>query len=328
MDQSLPTRDIVVIGGSAGALEPLRTILSRLPGDLPAAVFVTLHITENSTLTSLLGRAANMPVHWASDKASFARGHIYVAPADHHLLLLSFGMRLSRGPRENRCRPAIDVLFRSAAASYGPRVIGVLLSGYQADGVAGLVAIKELGGKVIVQDPSEAEVPDMPQQASQAVSIDQSGTAAEIAMLLSHYVAQPAEAMVGDRSKYEIELAVAQGERLGSARLRALADPAPLTCPDCDGVLSQVKGARPLRFRCQIGHAITAERLLADQQDPLRRAMRTALRLTEEHVELLTRMAADARGGGRDKTASIFDQRAAEYLDTATTLRNALDSDG
>lgn len=215
MDQSLPTRDIVVIGGSAGALEPLRTILSRLPGDLPAAVFVTLHITENSTLTSLLGRAANMPVHWASDKASFARGHIYVAPADHHLLLLSFGMRLSRGPRENRCRPAIDVLFRSAAASYGPRVIGVLLSGYQADGVAGLVAIKELGGKVIVQDPSEAEVPDMPQQASQAVSIDQSGTAAEIAMLLSHYVAQPAEAMVGDRSKYEIELAVAQG---GSAR--------------------------------------------------------------------------------------------------------------
>jgi two-component system chemotaxis response regulator CheB len=241
-------------------------------------------------------------------------------------LLLQNEARLSKGPRENRARPSIDVLFRSAAVNHGRRVIGILLSGYQQDGVAGLVTIKEYGGTAIVQDPADALVADIPHHAMQAVAVDHVGIPSEIAMLITHLVHEEAEPTMVDPQKYDLELRIAQGEDVGSEELRKIADAAPLTCPDCGGVLSQVREAAPLRFRCQIGHAVTGEQLLMEQGTSLHSAMTSALRLICEHAELLSRLAADARNRGGEKTAASFQQRSEEHRQIAQTIRRALGS--
>ena len=325
----------MVIGGSAGAFEPLRCIFARLPADLPAAIFIVLHLGEGSKyLPGIIADDGPIAVQWAKDKAQFKRGCGYVAAPDHHLLLIRDHMRLTRGPRENHSRPAIDVLFRSAAVNNGPRVIGVLLSGYQNDGAAGLVAIKERGGIAIVQDPLSADTPDMPSHALAATSVDHVANPAEIALLITDLVNRPAvmamsssnmsSSNMSPPNKYDLEVRIAEGEILSSEGLKEIADPAPLTCPDCGGVLSQVKGAAPLRFRCQIGHAITADALLREQEDPLRGAMRSSQRLIEEHVDLLGRMAADARAKNRGGMAALFEARREEYHRTAQIIRRAL----
>jgi two-component system, chemotaxis family, protein-glutamate methylesterase/glutaminase len=325
VDQKISNRGIVVIGGSAGAFDPLREILAHLPRDLPASVFVVLHLGDRSKyLPGVLTSKGRIPSEWARDRHMFERGCAYIAVPDHHLLLVRNEMRLTRGPRENRSRPSIDVLFRSAAVNYGSRVIGVLLSGYQRDGAAGLVAIQERGGTVLVQDPVSASASDMPRYALQAIKADHVGTPSELALLITDLVHRQAGPVMTASKKYDLELKIAQGEIVGSEKLREIAEPAPLTCPDCGGVLSQINGATPLRYRCQVGHAITAEALLHEHEDPLRGAMRSAQRLVEEHVELLARMAADASSQGRKKSAKIFQERSDEYHRTVQILRRAL----
>ncbi len=158
------THDIVVLGASAGGIEALTRIISQWPADLPAAVFVVLHMSAGATsaLPAILSRHSRLPaVHPQSGDAT-QRGKIYVAPPDHHLVLEPGRVLLSSGPRENRVRPAIDVLFRSAGVAYGSRVIGVVLTGYLDDGAAGLLAIKRHGGVAVVQDPDDAQCPGMP----------------------------------------------------------------------------------------------------------------------------------------------------------------------
>jgi two-component system chemotaxis response regulator CheB len=321
----MASRNIVVIGGSAGALEPLREIFARLPADLPASIYIVLHVSEESKfLPSLIGKAGHLQAEWAKDRAPIEPGRAYVGVPDCHLLLMQNEVRLTQGPRENRVRPAIDVLFRSAAVNHGPRVIGVLLSGYQNDGVAGLVTIKEYRGTAIVQDPSDAVVPDIPHHAMQAVAVDHVSIPSEIAMLITHLVHEDAEPAMVDPQKYDLELRIAQGENVGSEELRMIADAAPLTCPDCGGVLSQLRESAPVRFRCQVGHAINGEQLLIDQNGPLHGAMTSALRLVNEHVDLLSRLAADARSRGGDKSAAAFEKRCDEHREIAGTIRRAL----
>jgi two-component system chemotaxis response regulator CheB len=282
-------------------------------------------VSEQSTfLPSLIGKAGRLPVEWAKDKIPIEASTAYVAVPGSHLLLLQNEARLSKGPRENRVRPSIDVLFRSAAVNHGPRVVGILLSGYQQDGVAGLVTIKEYRGTAIVQDPASALVQEMPHHAMQAAAIDHVGIPSEIAMLITHLVHESAEPIMVDPQKYDLELRIAQGEDVGSEELRKIADATPLTCPDCGGVLSQMREAAPLRFRCQIGHAVTGEQLLTDQGTSLHSAMTTAMRLVNEHAELLSRLAADARNRGGEKTAAAFQQRSEEHRQIAQTIGRSL----
>src|ERR1041385_310718 len=169
----MPTHDIIVIGASSGGIESLMGVVKELPRNLPASVFVVLHIPANSPilLPKILSHAGALSAHHPNDKEPIQPGRIYVAPPDHHLLVAHGYVRVIRGPKENNHRPAIDPLFRTAARTYGPRVVGVILSGALDDGSAGLLAVKERDGVAIVQDPKDALFPAMPQNAMEAVDV-------------------------------------------------------------------------------------------------------------------------------------------------------------
>ncbi|MDR4307594.1 chemotaxis protein CheB [Chelatococcus sambhunathii] len=321
----MANRDIIVIGGSSGATNPLKTIL----GSLPAAVFVILHIPARSTgiLATVASAAGPLAVTQAEDRMPIAPGHVYIAAPDRHMLVADGMIRLGRGPRENMARPAIDPLFRSAALSYGPQVIGVVLSGLLSDGAAGLSAVKRCGGLALVQDPADAIADEMPRRAMEATTVDLTVRAALLGDVLSDLAREVPGPPLPIPQELRLEVDIAAGERIGAESLAAFADPAALTCPACGGVLSQMKTGRPLRFRCQVGHAYTADSLAREQEGRVDEALRVALRIIEERAELVTRMADEGRNAGRRAVAEMYDERAAEYRRYAETLRQAaLDS--
>jgi len=320
----MANRDIVVIGGSSGSSRVLQQIIAELPADLPASLFIATHVPSQSAgyLADALARNAALPVAEAVDGQPIERGRVYVAVPDRHLLLIDGTVRLGDGPRENMSRPAIDPLFRSAALSHGPRVVGVILSGLLNDGASGLSAIKACGGTAVVQHPLDAESDQMPLSALEAVTPDEVAPAAELGRVLKEIVSSQAGEAVKCPPGVALEVEIAAGARLGAEALRTIADPSALSCPDCHGVLSEIRGERPLRYRCQIGHAQTAE-VLATRTKEVDEAMRIALRVMEERVTLVTRMAQDARSSGRTAVAELYEARAEEYGRYATILRQA-----
>ncbi|KMO28965.1 glutamate methylesterase [Methylobacterium variabile] len=314
---------MVVIGGSAGAVAPLRAILAGLPAESPAAYFVALHTASGGSLAARIGRPPGpLPLVPAEDGMAIRPGRVYLAAADRHLLLEPGTIRLGRGPRENISRPAVDALFRSAALAYGPRVVGVLLSGLLHDGAAGLDAIKRCGGLALVQDPDEAEAPDMPRSALAAVPADACAPTDGLGAALARLVALPAGPPGPVPEDLALEVAIAAGRP--GADLERAADPSPITCPGCGGVLSQIREGRVLRFRCQVGHAYTAEALADMQGDALEDALRVALRIVKERAELVGRMAGDARRRGNGLVAAMYEERAREYDGHVRTIRQAL----
>lgn len=322
----MSNRDIIVIGGSAGATAPLKEILGRLPIDLAAAVFVVLHIPAHGIgiLSTVASAASKLPVVQAESGMIINNGHIYLAAPDCHLLLRESYIMLGRGPRENMARPAIDALFRSAALQYGPRVIGVVLSGLLSDGAAGLTAIKQCGGLALVQDPAEAIANEMPLRALEATTVDLCVPGARIGDVLSDLVREEAGTKFPVPPEILLEVEIAAGERVGSDSIATIAVPAALTCPSCGGVLSEIKMGYPLRFRCQVGHAYTADALAKQQEGKVDEALRVALRIIEERAELVHRMAEDARQGGRVAVAQMYQARAAEYREYADMIRRVV----
>jgi two-component system chemotaxis response regulator CheB len=319
-------RDIIVVGGSSGATVPLKAILGRLRGDLQAAMFIVLHIPSRSTgiLATVASSVASLPVRQAEDGMTIQPGCIYLGVPDHHLLLDDGKIRLGRGPRENMVRPAIDPLFRSAAAAYGPRVIGVVLSGLLSDGAAGLNAIKRCGGMTVVQDPTDAIADEMPLRALEATMADFCAPAATLGDVLSELVREEAGPRLPVPPEIRLEVDIAAGERINSELLRHIADPVPLSCPACGGVLSEIKSGQPVRFRCQVGHAYTADILTTEQESHVDEALRVALRIIEERAELVSRMAVEARQAGRGAIAALYEQRTKEYRAHAETVRRVV----
>jgi two-component system, chemotaxis family, protein-glutamate methylesterase/glutaminase len=317
-------KDIIVIGGSAGSHSVLRQIMTDLPADIPASVFVATHVptTSSGYLADALASAGPLPVSRAVDGQPVERSHVYAAVPDRHLLLVDGIMRLGDGPRENMTRPAIDPLFRSAALAYGPRAVGVVLSGLLNDGASGLSAIKACGGTAVVQHPLDAHADQMPLAALEAVNVDNVAPAHQIGSLLAELAASDAGEAVPPPDNLALEVEIAGGARLGSEALHKIADPSALSCPDCAGVLSEVRGEHPLRFRCQIGHAMTAD-VLAARTDEVEEAMRIALRIMEERLTLVARMAEEARSTGRNAVAELYEAREAEYTRYAAVLRDA-----
>jgi two-component system chemotaxis response regulator CheB len=318
--------DIIVIGGSAGATGPLKQILGRLPIDLPAAVFVVLHLPPQGVgiLSTVASSAGPLPVVQAENGMIIRNGQVYLAAPDHHLLIFESHIMLGRGPRENMVRPAIDPLFRSAAMQYGPRVIGVVLSGLLSDGAAGLNAIKRCGGVALVQDPSDAIADEMPLRALETTTVDLCVPGARLGDVLSDLAREPAGRALPVPPEISLEVEIAAGERIGSDSLTRIAEPAPLTCPSCGGVLSTIKMGQPLRFRCQVGHAYTADALAKEQESRVDEALRVALRIIGERAELVQRMADDGRQSGRVAVAQMYDRRAAEYREYANMIRRVM----
>jgi two-component system chemotaxis response regulator CheB len=320
----LAKKDIIAIGGSSGSHSVLKRIVADLPGDLPASVFIATHVPSESSgyLADALSHVTELKVVAATDGQPIEKGCIYVAVPDRHLLVIDGTVRLGDGPRENMTRPAIDPLFRSAALSYGSRAVGVVLSGLLNDGASGLWAIKSVGGTAVVQNPLDAQADQMPLAALEVVAADAVAPADRLAGLLAEIATQDAGKTKAPPPALPLEVRIAGGARLGSEALRQIADPSPITCPDCQGVLSEVRGEEPLRYRCQTGHAQTAE-VLAGRSEQVDQAMRIALRVMEERLSLVVRMAEDARRTGRDAVADLYQSRAEEYGHYASVLRDA-----
>ncbi len=250
------THDIVVVGASAGGVQALVALVSTLPADLDATVFVALHVPSYapSVLPTILSRRGALLATHAEDGEPVERGRIYVAPPDWHLLLAEGRMQLERGPKENGHRPAIDALFRSAAAAYGPRVVGVVLSGALGDGSLGLREIKARGGLAMVQDPGEALYSSMPRTAIDAVRPDLVAPAAELGRLLGEVVRTPVPTQRDlEEAMHEVEMEEVEGGASGAAQN---GQPSSFGCPDCGGVLWSENEQAARAFRCRVGHAI------------------------------------------------------------------------
>jgi two-component system chemotaxis response regulator CheB len=318
-------RDIIVIGSSAGGASVLMELVRRLPADLQAAMFIVTHLPAGrpSELAALLDERSPLPIGEAVDGQPIETSRGYVAPPGRHLLLMDRVVRLGRGPHENMARPAVDPLFRSAALAFGSRVIGVILSGFLDDGASGICAVKQRGGLAVVQHPLDAEAPEMPRAALEAVDADHVVNARELPELLVGLAGQPAPESPPPDPGLAFEVRVAAGAGPPPEELAGFAAPSRLTCPHCHGVLSQVETAGPLRFRCQTGHAFSAEAALAAQQRDVDEAVLVALRVMEERCALVSSMAKEARESGRNAVAELYETRAEEYGRYAATLREA-----
>lgn len=326
MFEGTSNRDIVVIGGSSGATAPLKILLGQLPAGFPAAVFIAMHVPARGTgiLSMVVSAVSQLPVQQAEDGMLIEAGNVYLAVPDRHLILHEGRIRLGNGPRENLARPAIDALFRSAAVAYGPRVIGVILSGMLSDGAAGVEAIKRCGGVAVVQDPNEAIADEMPTHALRATHVDVIAVAAKLGDVLSDLTREPAGWPRPAPADIRLEVAIAAGERADSQVMRFIADPVPLSCPSCGGVMSAIRDSHPLRFRCQVGHAMNADVLAQQQEGAVDEAMRVAFRLMGERAELVSRLALENRDAGRSAVADAYDLRAKEYRRYTDILRDAV----
>src|SRR5438128_1569426 len=287
--------DRIVIGASAGGILLLKQIVASLPEKLGAAVFIVVHTTPHlpSKLAVMLDAAGPLRASFPEDGEPILPDRIYVAPPDNHMLVRRGRINVVRGPKENFTRPAIDPTFRSAAISYGPRVIGVVLSGALDDGTAGLVGITARSCIVIVKDPNDAEQPSMPLSALEHVSVDHCVGGAEIGPLLVSVARQPAAA----EDKHPIpdwldaESQIAEAATMQSLRkLDDVGVPSRLSCPECGGVMYETKVDDLLRFRCRVGHAYSSKSLLADQAAGLEASLWAGVRALEESALLMERL--------------------------------------
>ena len=319
--------DIVVMGASAGGLEVVAQIVEHLSATLSAALFVVIHTGPDTPgiLPQILMRRSEWPARHARDGERIQHGVIYCAPPDHHLLLQDGHVQVLHGPKENGFRPAIDPLFRSAAAAYSTRVVGVILSGALDDGVHGLMRIKQRGGVAIVQNPEDAIVDALPLAAIKYVEIDHIAGAKQIAALLERLAHEPAPEEIAPMDEDEvIEATVADGVHhiLNSATPGRA--PSAFTCPDCGGSLWEMKNGKLVRYRCHVGHVYTADSLVMEKDAALENVLWTALRAMEESVALRHRMAKRAREGKISSVAENFERRAEEDEARARLLRQFL----
>jgi two-component system chemotaxis response regulator CheB len=316
--------DVVVIGASAGGVGSLQRVVEHIQRDFPAAILIALHLPDGirSMLPQILERAGNLPAGQARDGDRIESGRIYVAPAGFHLTVVRGYMAVTRGAREHGHRPAIDPLFRSAAVAYGRRAIGVILSGSLHDGTVGLREIKRAGGLAIVQDPNDTEWPSMPLSALRHVDVDHTVPASQIGTLLQQLVIMPSgsAATMPDRDenrpKDELELTMHEDERDHPG------EPSPYSCPECGGVLWELRDGELIRFRCRVGHAYTSETLTTEQALTVEHALWSALRALEEHAAVRRRMAERAILNGKKTTAERYRKRARELDEQAQQVRN------
>lgn len=317
--------NIIVIGGSAGSIGPFERILASLPADLPAAVFVVLHVAPyaGTGILEHLCRLASMKARVAQDGATFGHGEVVFAPPDHHLIVKDGNVRATRTPRENLWRPSVDVQFRSAAVAHGSRVTGVILSGALDDGSAGLLAVKRCGGVAIVQSPAEAEVPSMPDAALLNVAVDHVLDAAAIAPALARLMQEAPRPESEVPEDLVLEAQFAETGKISLEVNQKLGQLTEFTCAECSGPLWKRDGGMH-RYRCLTGHALSARSLEEGLTRNLDGALWAAIRQFEQRANLCNKMAADERARGRELTAGVYEEREREARSHAQAMRQML----
>jgi len=341
------TRDIIVIGASAGGVEALLELLSGLPENFPAALLVVVHTTPTrpNHLPHVINYRSKLPAHQAQQGQSIEPGNIYVAPSDLHILVRNGKLELNHGPRENNSRPAIDPLFRSAARNYGRRVIGIILSGNLGDGAIGLMMIKSYGGIALVQTPQEAAFPSMPNTAISYGRIDYIVSIKEMGPLLIRLVNEnleekgtavsmeptarvnkleptsPAEgAAEGEEERPDIiNQALWEQEHNQRGGKSAI-----YSCPDCSGVLWQIEENGITYFQCHVGHRLSPEVLLIRKSDELETALWSCVRTLQERVTLNFQLAAQMRDKGQEEGAARAEEKAEIDKSTMRILREQI----
>jgi len=324
----MPNRDIVVVGASAGGVEALKSLVSQLPADLPATVLVTVHVpaSSRSVLPDILARARTLRAVHATDGAALERGTVLVAPPDFHLLVHDGRVRLSRGPRENGHRPAVDPLFRSAARWYGTRVIGVVLSGALDDGTNGMLAVRARGGVSVAHDPADALYPSMPLSVIERVGADHVAAIDEMGALIDRLVRETVNAVPPEVPA----MAEAETEDEDMAPEMGTAPTGPasaFTCPECHGALWELQDGELARYRCRVGHAFAPDSLMAYQGGHVEEALWTAYRALEEARALAERLAEKATRAGLSDVARRYAEKQEDAKLRAEVIRRVLVSD-
>jgi two-component system, chemotaxis family, protein-glutamate methylesterase/glutaminase len=320
---------LIAIGASAGGIEALKVLVRGLPARFPAAIAIVNHLSPVSEgyLPEILSKEGPVRAKNAVDREPLLPGQIYVAPPDHHLLVRPHHLTLSQGAKENRARPAIDPLFRSAAVAFGNRAIGVVLSGSLDDGTAGLAAIKGCSGIAVVQNPADARVPSMPESALRHVIVDHVVPIHAMAALLTRLVEEDPPTDLREvaamKRDLEMELRFAAGEK-PEADITELGAPSLFTCPECHGALIELHGKSPLRYRCHTGHAFTAANLVASLRENTESTLWTTIRSFQETAMLLRHVAAHSNGKRDVALAAELTRHAAQAERHAEQLRAML----
>jgi two-component system chemotaxis response regulator CheB len=320
-------RDTIVLGASAGGIEALKRLLPAFTLGVEASVFVVQHIPADgrSVLDQILGRVTPYRAAFAEDGEVISPRRVYLAPPDRHLLIEEERIRLWRGARENRSRPAIDPLFRSAAVARRGRVIGGVLSGLLDDGSAGLLSVKRCGGLAFVQSPSDAIEREMPERAAEALGESLDGALAADAMgaQMVALVGTPAPAAdVPQDVKLEIDMLLG-----GVSAIEVLSShgpPLPVSCPECGGPLWGLEDGRLRRYRCHTGHTYGVDSLLSEQGRQIEQALWAAIKGLDQRGQVLTNLARDETLRRRPLAANNLEVEAAQLRNHAQTLRDVL----
>ena len=321
-----PRRDVIVIGASMGGIEALTTLASTLPADLPASVLVVQHTSEHSPgmLGEILGRAGPLAAGMAEDGQHLEHGRIYVAPPGRHLLLTEAGVRVVLGPRENRARPAVDPLFRTAAVHARNRVVGVVLTGLLSDGAAGLLAVRRCGGAAVVQAPDDAAYPEMPRRALSAVPDAHQVPLSGLGALLGRLVSEPAPPPPPVPEMLRVEARLTERAMHNDDWQKITSHATDFTCPECSGALREIDDEPIRRYRCRVGHAYSADDMIAAKGHRVEEALWIALQTLQERTQMLETLAEEDRRRGWERNASGYEERARETRGAADRLRELM----
>lgn len=305
---------MVVIGASAGGLDALAEMVENLQEGLDMAYCIVLHLSRKGIgdfVVHRLNQVTNMHCSLATHGAPIVVDNIYVARPNQHLLVKDNHFILGGGPEENRFRPSIDVLFRSAAVAYSSHAIGIILSGMLDDGTSGMWAIKRSGGTCVVQDPNEAEYPDMPLSVINNMEVDHVATLEEIGPLLTKVIKGKRGRKTAVPKDVIIESGIAERTAVSIEDVEKLGDASVFACPDCGGNLWTVKDDAVKRYRCHIGHAYSERDLVIKQAETASTTLWVAVRMMEERKHLLKKMEVDySRKGHKSLSTDQLEKQA------------------
>jgi two-component system, chemotaxis family, protein-glutamate methylesterase/glutaminase len=320
-------RNLIVIGASAGGLSAINELLKRLPAQMDAAVIVVLHVSRKSNgkiIADTFQRHTSLICAIAATGKTIKKGHLYVAPPNNQLMVKAGNLIVNQGTHENKYRPSIDVLFRSAAVHYGNRVVGIILTGMLEDGTSGMYAIKKCGGICIVQDPVDAQHSDMPQSVMNLVNVDYAELLADMPYILQEILHKPLPEPTQIPEELKIEANLTEQMMSDINQLKKIADHSDFACPECGGGLWKIKNDPIVRYRCHTGHVYTQQLLDDEQNGKIQESIWVSIRMLEERRNLLLLMCSQAQDAGRPDIAGSNQHRAHELNEHIVRLKDML----